>query len=115
MLDIFFVKVAYADGVDNFLHQVNDLILDPVLKLLFTVAFIIFFYGVMQYVMNPGNQDKIKQGKSHMLWGLLGLVIMFAVWGILQIIIDTFNLGGEINPKEGTVELNDYTPKYPPQ
>lgn len=115
MLDIFSVKVAYASSVDNFIHQVNDLILNPLLKVLFVVAFIIFFYGVVQYVMNPENQDKIKQGKTHMLYGVLGLALMFAVWGILQIIVDTFNLGGEINPKEGTVELKDYNPPYPPQ
>ncbi len=113
MLDIFFVKVAYA-GLDSFIGQVNDLILSPLLTLLFTIAFIIFFYGVVQFVMNPDNQDKIKLGKAHMLYGILGLCIMFAVWGILQIVIDTFNIEG-INPEEGTVELKDYNPKYPPQ
>src|SRR3989339_583614 len=110
MSDIFFVKVAYASGVDGFITQVSNLILNPLLKFLFVLAFVLFFYGIVQYVMNPENQDKIKQGKSHMLWGLVGLVIMFAVWAILQIIIDTFKIEG-INPKEGTVELKDYNPK----
>ena len=109
ILDLFFVPVAYASSVDEFIRQVNDVVLNPVIKLLFAVAFIMFFWGVVEFIRNADSDDGRSKGKQHMLWGIIGLFIMFSVWGLMQLIVDTLGLQG-IDPEEGTVELNDYNP-----
>jgi hypothetical protein len=40
-----------------------------------------------------------------MLWGIIGITIMLGVWTILNILINTLGLSGQINPEQGTVNL----------
>lgn len=63
-----------------------------------------FLYGVFQFIMNQENEEKKTSGKSHILWGIVGITIMLGVWTILNMLLNTLNITG-INPKEGTVQL----------
>lgn len=102
-MNLFFANVAYA-SVDSFVKDVNSLIVNPLIKLLFAVALLLFLYGVVEFVSNQESDEKRTKGKNHMLWGLVGFVIMFGVWGILNIVLDTFGITG-VDPEAGTVDL----------
>ena len=108
MIDLFFANVAYAD-VDTFIKSVNGLILNPLIILLFALATLYFVYGLVEFLANAESEEKKTAGKNHMLWGIIGLAVMISVWGILKIVMNTFNITG-IDPQAGTVELKDYTP-----
>ena len=107
-LSIFSTKVAYA-SVDTFILSVNKLIVNPLITLLFALALAYFLYGLFQFIANQENEEKKTSGKSHMLWGIIGITIMMAVWTILGLILNTFSIT-EVNPREGTVNLPDYNP-----
>ncbi len=109
-MDLFFTNVAYA-SVDSFVKNVNSLIVNPIIELLFALALAFFIYGVLEFVLNQESEDKRTIGKRHMLWGLVGMTIMLGVWGILQVALDTLGITG-IDPEEGKVELAPYNPKY---
>ncbi len=111
MIDLFFANVAYAD-VDTFIKSVNGLIINPLIILLFALATLYFIYGVVQFLANGDNEEKKTAGKNHMLWGIVGIAIMISVWGILNIVMNTFNITG-IKPQEGTVDLPPYDPQLP--
>jgi len=89
--------------------SVNKLIVNPLITLLFALALAYFLYGVFQFIANQENEEKKTSGKSHMLWGIIGITIMMAVWTILGLIINTFNIT-EVNPEEGEVKLPEYDP-----
>ena len=108
MMDLFSTNVAYA-SVDSFISNVNKLIVNPLIILLFALAIVYFLYGIFQFISNQENEEAKTKGKSHMIWGIIGIVIMMGVFTILNIIMDTFNING-INPKEGTVQLDNYNP-----
>ena len=108
LTDLFFTNVAYA-SLDSFIAHVNKIIINPLLIFLFSLALFYFLYGMFDFIANQENEEKKEAGKSHMLWGIVGIVIMLGVFTILNIIMKTFNIEG-VNPKEGTVELPDYTP-----
>ena len=108
-MDLFSVKVAYA-SVDSFVMSVNTLIINPLIILLFAVALAYFLYGTFEFIVNQQNEEKKTSGKSHMLWGIVGITIMMGVWAILGVILSTFNLDDEIKPEEGEVNLGDYNP-----
>jgi hypothetical protein len=40
--------------------------------------------------MNAGNEEGRSVGKKHMIWGIIGLLIMIGVYGILGILGGTF-------------------------
>lgn len=112
MLSLFLTNIAYADEVDVFIGNVNRVILNPIIYLLFALAFVFFVYGVLEFLMNQENDEKKTIGKSHMIWGIIGITIMFGVWALLNIILGTLGITG-IDPESGTVELNDYNPDFP--
>jgi hypothetical protein len=78
--------------IDEFLVKVIVQIIDPLIALLAACAFIAFIWGVVQFIMYAGDETKRSEGKSTILWGLAGLVIIFGVYGILNILTATFDL-----------------------
>jgi len=107
-MDIFFTNVASA-SVDSFIANVNKQIINPLILLLFALALVYFLYGVFEFISNQTNEEKKTIGKNHMIWGIIGIVIMMGVFTIMNIIMNTFNIDG-INPEQGTVQLNEYNP-----
>ncbi|MCX6753079.1 MAG: hypothetical protein NTW62_01870 [Candidatus Nomurabacteria bacterium] len=109
------INVAYAgESLDQFIKNVDKLIINPLIILLFGLATAYFFWGVFKLISNTDNEKARSDGKKHMLFGIVGITIMLAVWTILGIITNTLNISsGEINPQQGTVHLNDYTPSTP--
>ena len=114
MLDLLFTNIAYADytEVDAFIGNVNRVILNPIIYLLFALALVFFVYGVLEFLMGQEDEGKRTEGKSHMIWGIIGITIMFGVWALLNIILGTLGIE-DIDPETGTVELNDYDPDFP--
>jgi hypothetical protein len=93
LVDLFTPKVAYAD-LDSFISHVDTMIVNPLIDLLFALAIVIFLWGVFEFFLNEGNDEKRTTGKSHMVWGVIGLVIMLGVWGILGLMLDTLGVSG---------------------
>jgi len=61
----------------------------PIITLLSLAAFVIFVWGVVQFMANPENDEKRKIGQQHMLWGIIGLIIMFGANAIIALIRQT--------------------------
>jgi len=75
--------------VDRLLGRISTLILNPVLGLLFVLALAYFIIGMIKFIAGGDNEDERAKGKSHMIWGILGLFIMVAVYGVITIIQNT--------------------------
>lgn len=93
--DLFSTKVAYA-SLDTFLANVNETIINPLIELLFALALVYFLWGVFEFMANQSNEEKKTLGKSHMMWGVIGLVIMLGVWGILGFITETIGVSDQV-------------------
>lgn len=107
MLDLFSTKIAYAaqsTTLNGFIGNVDKYIINPLIYLLFALAVVFFLYGVFEFLLNQTNEEKKTAGKSHMLWGIVGLTIMLGVWTILNIVLNTFQIKG-IEPEQGSVQL----------
>jgi uncharacterized membrane protein YidH (DUF202 family) len=108
MMDLFSTKIAYAaTNLDEFIANVDNMIINPLISFLFALAIVFFLYGVLEFFMNQENEEKKTTGKSHMIWGIIGITIMLGVWTILNIVLSTLGINkSEINPEQGTVNLN---------
>ncbi len=80
--------IAYAKTATEVIGVLTSDILQPIEMILFALAFIIFFFGVVEFMVNASNEEKRTIGRRHMLWGLLGLAIMVAVNGIIWVLIN---------------------------
>lgn len=85
--------IAYAKSFDEIVFVINRTILNPLIQFAFVVAFVIFIWGLAEFIRNANNPEGRKKGQDHMLWGIIGLVIMVGVYGIIAILVNTFGLG----------------------
>jgi ethanolamine transporter EutH len=100
-----FEAIAYADGVDQLLFKLNAKIINPLIELSFIIALVVFLWGVFQLIRGANNEEARSKGKEHMLWGFVGFIIMFGVFGIINILTRTFGITGTtINNKEQKFE-----------
>ncbi len=77
----------------KFLGNVVVQIVNPIILLLVAAAFVLFLWGVFEFIKNAGDETKRAEGQRAILWGIVGLVIMFGAFGIINIATKSFNLG----------------------
>ena len=90
--------------MDAFIANLNRLIINPLILLLFALALVYFLWGVLEFMVNQDNEEKRTTGKKHMVWGIVGITIMVGVFAIMSLILRTFNISG-VNLKTGEVQL----------
>lgn len=67
-----------------------------------TLALLFFFWGLAKFIMNVSDETKRAEGKSIMVWGIIALFVMIAVWGLVGILENTFfGSGGARGPASG--------------
>jgi NADH:ubiquinone oxidoreductase subunit 2 (subunit N) len=72
---------------------VTQIINGTLVPLVFAIAFIVFIWGIFQYFIQGGHDEEAKvKGKSLMLYGIVGFFLMVSVWGLVNILVGTFNL-----------------------
>ena len=107
-MNLFSTKIAYAvsntTSLAGFMEKVNTMVINPLITFLFALALVYFLYGVFEFIANQENEEKKTAGKSHMIWGIVGITIMLGVFTIMNVILKTLNIQG-IDPENGTVQL----------
>jgi len=56
------------------------------------VGFLVFMWGMVEFIANPTDPTKKKKGTDHMMYGILGLLIMVSIWGIVGVVTKTLKL-----------------------
>jgi FtsH-binding integral membrane protein len=78
--------------VSDFIKILVDVIVNPLIRLSFAVALVVFLWGVFGYIKNADSSEDRKKGTQHIIWGLVGLFIMTSVFTILEIALNTFGI-----------------------
>jgi len=82
------IPVAEA-SVETLIKSIDRVIINPIIFFMFACAIVYFLYGMVQYLLSPGNEEVHKKSKSIMLWGTMGLFIIVAVFKIEELILNT--------------------------
>lgn len=77
--------------VVQFLIAMINLLIFPLTAL----AVVIFFVGLVRFVYQSDNAKKNVQNRKAILWGLVALFVLFSLWGILNVLSNSF-LGGTV-------------------
>ena len=75
--------MTFAEIVDKQIVPLGD----AVVGLLYAIAFIIFLIGMVRYFFTEGEEGRAK-GKQLAFWGIIGLVVLFAVWGFVHVMLN---------------------------
>ena len=84
-----FAKSPIPSSLRNALNK----LINPLIGILVGIALIIFFWGILEFVSNAGSEDARTTGKKHIIWGLVGFLIISGVVGIINIIESLFESG----------------------
>jgi|JI8StandDraft_1071087.scaffolds.fasta_scaffold53385_4 hypothetical protein len=81
----------YAFGLMGFVNAL-------VIPLIFALSFAFFIWGIyVNFFASQGKPDKIKAGKSFILWGIFAFFILFSLWGIVNFFVDSLALDRPLN------------------
>ena len=79
-------------SIGNIFNWASCTLIKSVVPLLFTLATVGFIWGIIQYFINPDNEEQRKKGKSYMVWGLIALFVMISMWGLVGVLNETFGI-----------------------
>ncbi len=76
-----------------FIQNVDDVIINPLILLVFVLSTAYLFYGVVKFVNpNTGEKDRL-EARGAIMWGIVGMAIMFSVYGLIAFVLSTFGVG----------------------
>ena len=92
-------------------NRFNEFIVSPAMLLVFSAGFVLFLWGLVVFIANPEEEARRKDGINHIIWGLVGMLIMVSIWGIIALIENTFGLS-PANIDAGSINAPNFTPNF---
>jgi succinate dehydrogenase/fumarate reductase cytochrome b subunit len=71
--------------------NIVSLVNGSVIPLLFALGFVFFLINIVRYFFIEGGEEGQTKGRKAVLYGLIGLVILFTVWGVVNLLLNTLN------------------------
>ena len=81
--------VAQADTFRDFIADIVGLI-NVAIPVLITGAIVFYFWNIVSNVFNKDSREAQQKIREIIPWGLLGLFVLLSIWGILNILQNTF-------------------------
>ena len=87
--------MAAVITIAPFLDKVNKIVLNPLIGLVFVIAFLIFIFGVFQFINKAADPKARDEGRKKIIYGLVGMFIMFSAYGLIHLVLVTFGIQNE--------------------
>ncbi len=83
-----YIAFAATDNplsIKELMFRISYFILNPLIILGFTLAVLYFLWGMIQFLQNRTmSPEKSNEGKNHMFYGVIGMVIMVSAFAIMR-------------------------------
>ncbi len=83
---------AFAANITTSLTSIGALI-NLATPIVVALALLGFFWGLAMYIFAGASSDTKKKGLSTMIWGIIALFVMLSVFGIVNALQSTLNVG----------------------
>jgi len=87
--------MAQPGTIEAFICTIGR-ILNTLIPILVTAGVVVFIWGIVQYIIGS-DEDSKKKGRNKIIWGLVGLVVIVAMWGLVAMVTRSFNLQNPVN------------------
>jgi len=88
---VLFPGVAGAVTILDTLNLVNTVI-NALVPIIISLALVVFFWGLVMYLVKIGDDAERKKGVSLMIWGVVAIFVMVSIWGIIRLLQSTFKV-----------------------
>lgn len=89
----FFAFAQTGSRLTGFVTQIQGL-LNSIIPILLIIGTIVFLWGVISFLTAGADEEKRASARSLMIYGLIGLFVMVAAWGIVNVLIGFTGTGG---------------------
>ena len=94
-----------TEGFAGLFSGITELINNFLIPLMIAICVLAFIYGVFVYfISGSADEEKRTQGRSLMLYALLGFVAIVALWGIVAFLVGAFGFDSgqaDLKPPSG--------------
>ncbi len=88
----------FACGASNICQVASTILFiinNVLVPVIFALAFIVFLWGIFKtYIWSSGDEAEVGKGHKLILWGIIGFVVMVSLWGLVNVVANTFGLAG---------------------
>lgn len=95
-------------SIVQFLYKFDKYVLNPVILLMFAVALMYFVYGVVRFLSIDAAEkgSSREEARNSIMWGIIGMVVMFSVYGLIKLILVTFGITGtDVGPAKEFIKF----------
>ena len=61
----------------------------PLTVLIMALSMLVFLWGVVRFIFASDDPKKITEGRTAMMWGIVGLFVMVSLWGLVAFVKNT--------------------------
>ncbi len=83
------IRALAASKLNDILTNITDTF-NEIIGILFIVATIAFFWGVIRYLASAGDEKAKTDAKRFIMWSIVGLAVMASAWGIAGLLTEYF-------------------------
>jgi len=74
-------------------------ILRTLVPILVTLALVVFIWGLIRYIASGGDEEKRKEARQTMIWGVIIFAVIVSIWGLVALLRSIFGVT-DVNPIE---------------
>ncbi len=78
-----------ARTLSGYVDYIGCMIRVAILPFVFTLALLTFIWGVTVMLRHPDNEESQKEGKTFILWGIIGFFVITSVYALVSILTRT--------------------------
>lgn len=108
-LPLLLPAIAFAATINTLLNALISVV-QTIIPVIMGTAVLVFFWGIVKFINNAGDEKAVEEGKSIMLWGMVALFVMIALWGIIGYFQQELNLNVSTASLGGLMEQDDKVP-----
>lgn len=109
VIGVFFAGFVVFPGIvlaGTFENAVNFFVLNiinPVVVLIIGLAVVYFLWGATKYILHADDAAKMAEGKDMMIYGIIAIFVMISMWGLVNLLDNTFGLDNNVLPRASDV------------
>ncbi len=94
--------ITFAQNVNDIpslFNRVMNILNLVVVPVIFAIAFALFIFKIYQYfIAGGGDEEKVKEGQRFLMWGIIGFAVMFSIWGLINLLVNSFGFDNATRP-----------------
>lgn len=84
---------SFKDFIGSGSTGIVGLLNSVIVPIIFAFAFASFLWGVVNYFFLHGSEEsKREEGRKFIFWGIIGMVVLFGVWGFVSLMLSTLGI-----------------------